>query len=349
MNATFGDASSHPSTRARILAAIVVGAVSAIAVSFVHHRVPGLRTDFDQTWFAAKALLEGRDPYPLIGPTGEFWYGWKMFYPLSAPVSVLALGLLPLLWARVVFSAVSGALLAYLVTREGWYRLCLFLAPAYLLHLVWLQWSVLLVCALFVPWFGWFGAVKPNVGIPYAVGQKSWTDAIRYAAMAAVPLVISFILQPTWLASWIAILREWPGGTPTVLLPGGFLLLLAATRWRRWEGRLFLLLICIPQTPGPMSALPLLLIPKTLQGMLLLAILGFGSRGSVPFILPADETFLSNLRAIGLWTMVTCYFPALYYLMRLPGRNAPNVPSASHLDTPGPSGPRVNNTATSSA
>ena len=317
-----------PTKRARILVALVIGGISAVAVLFVHFRIPGLRTDFDQVWFAAKVILEGRDPYPLIGPTGEFWYGWKFFYPLSAPVSILPLGLLPMLWARVVFSAVSGALLAYLVTRDGWYRLSLFLAPHYLLHLFWLQWSVLLVCGLFLPWVGWFAAVKPNLGGAYFLAQVHWRQAVRYAAIAVVPVALSFIMQPRWLSGWMESMREYVHGAPTVTLPGGFLLLFALLRWRRWEGRLFLALVCFPQTPGAMSALPLLLIPKTLQGMLVLALLAFGSRGVVPFVLPADETLLPNIRQIGIMTMWTCYFPALYYLLRLPQRNESGTDAA---------------------
>ena len=309
---------------------MAVGVLSALAVLFVHDRIPGLRTDFDQVWFAAKAMLEGHDPYPLIGPTGEFWYGWKFFYPLSAPVSILPLGLLPLLWARVVFCALSGALLAYLVTREGWYRLSLFLAPPYLLHLVWLQWSVLLVCGLFVPWLGWFGAVKPNLGAAYFLAQVQWRRAARYAAIGMVPVVASLLVQPAWPYGWMASMREYVHGAPTVMLPGGFLLLIALLRWRRWEGRLFLALVCFPQTPGAMSALPLLLIPKTLQGMLILALLGFASRGMVPFFLPADDTLVPNIRQIALMTMWTCYFPALYYLLRLPTREEPTARPAEH-------------------
>ena len=311
---------SPPSNRARIIAALAIGALSAVAVLFVHYRIPGLRTDFDQNWFAAKAMLQGRDPYPLIGPNGEFWYGWKLFYPLSAPVSILPLGFLPLLWARVVFSAVSGGLLAYLVSREGWYRLSIFLSPAYLLHLVWLQWSVLLVCSLFVPWLGWFGAAKPNLGVTYFLGQLNWRRAARYAAIGIVPVIVSLVMQPTWPNEWLAIMREWAYGTPVILLPGGFLLLVALVRWRRWEGRLFLALACLPQTPSVMSALPLLLIPKSLRGMLILAILGFASRGNVPFFVTADETLVPNFETIARMTMWTCYFPALYFLLRLPPR-----------------------------
>lgn len=130
-------------------------------------------------------------------------------------------------------------------------------------------------------------------------------------------------MQPRWPLGWMAVLREYPYGAPIVTLPGGCLLLAALLRWRRWEGRLFLALICLPQTPGAMSALPLLLIPKTLRGMLILALLGFASRGLVPFFLPADGTLLANLYQLALWTMLSCYFPALYFLMRLPPREAP--------------------------
>lgn len=307
-----------PSRSARVLASLAIGILSAIAIVLVDQRIPGLRTDFDQIWFAAKSVLEGRNPYPLIGQGREFWYGWPMFYPLTAPVSVVPLGLLPLLWARVIFGAGTGALLAYLVTRDGWYRLTLFLAPAYLLHLMWLQWSVLLTCALFLPALGWFGASKPNIGLVSFVAQRKPRQAILFALAGLIPLLASLLIQPSWPGEWIAIMHQWDYGTPTVLLPGGALLLVALLRWHRWEGRLYLTLLCVPQTPGAISALPLLLIPKTWRGMLVLSILSFGAHATVPLVLELGPSFVPKLREASRMTMWSCFVPALYYLLRLP-------------------------------
>lgn len=309
-----------PSRRARAGAAIGIGILSAIAIWLVHWRVPGLRTDFDQIWYAAKALQDGRNPYQLIGPDQEFWYGWPLYYPLTAPISVMPLGQLPLLWARIVFGAGSGALLAYLVSREGWFRLTIFLAPAYLLHLVWLQWSVLLTCAMLVPWLGWFGAAKPNLGVASFVAQRDLRRAAIFVVAGLAPLALSFAMLPTWPREWLSIMQQWQYGTPTLFLPGGFVLLLAALRWRRWEGRMYLALLCAPQTPGAMSALPLLLIPKTWRGVLILSLLSFGAQATVPFVLELGPTFVPRLREISYMTMLTCFVPALYYLLRLPAR-----------------------------
>src|SRR4051812_191054 len=47
--------------------------------------------DFDQVWFAAHALLAGRNPYFEIGPGLRFDWPAPLYYPLTAAVAVLPL------------------------------------------------------------------------------------------------------------------------------------------------------------------------------------------------------------------------------------------------------------------
>ena len=44
--------------------------------------------DFDQTWYAARALLAGRNPYAEIGPGLSFDWPQYFYYPLNAPLAV---------------------------------------------------------------------------------------------------------------------------------------------------------------------------------------------------------------------------------------------------------------------
>src|SRR5688500_13768330 len=67
-------------------AAIAVAIIVAIAAGVIAASAgrPDLRPDVDQLWFAARAVLGGRNPYELIGPGLEFDYQWKLYYPLPA-------------------------------------------------------------------------------------------------------------------------------------------------------------------------------------------------------------------------------------------------------------------------
>src|SRR5437899_1182168 len=47
------------------------------------------RKDFAQAWFAAGAVLHGRNPYALIGPGRAFEWSWTFFYPLPAALTAL--------------------------------------------------------------------------------------------------------------------------------------------------------------------------------------------------------------------------------------------------------------------
>src|SRR5690242_13611695 len=44
--------------------------------------------DFDQTWYAARALFSGRNPYAEIGPGLPFEWAQYFYYPLNAPLAV---------------------------------------------------------------------------------------------------------------------------------------------------------------------------------------------------------------------------------------------------------------------
>ena len=77
-----------PSIRARLAIAIVIAVCSGVIVALDYVYAPRwILTDIDQVWFAAQAILDGRNPYPLIGPGREFEGPWPLYYPLMAPLS----------------------------------------------------------------------------------------------------------------------------------------------------------------------------------------------------------------------------------------------------------------------
>ena len=77
-------------------------------------------------------------------------------------------------------------------------------------------------------------------------------------------LACSLVLWPTWPIAWREALKTATQHAPIVTRPGGFLLLLAALRWKRPEARWLLATALVPGNPAAYDALPLLvLLPAT--------------------------------------------------------------------------------------
>jgi hypothetical protein len=284
---------------------------------------PSVVTDIDQVWFAARALLDGRNPYELIGPGRQFEWPWQFYYPLPAAVMFMPLAVLPVECARFFMSAASSGLLAYFLVRQDVRWLVVFLSRAYMLNMWYSQWGMLLTCALFVPVLGAFFPAKPQIGAAMAAGLRDWRSA-RIAVIAAlVPTLISFILQPAWVASWLATL---PSGThlrPVISFPGAFVLLLAVLRWRRWEGRLLTVLAIVPQTVTVAGAAALLLTAKSFRALLVFSMLTYLPYFVVNFVpsirdqVLAAGVFVSATTAVGVTTLIGAYLPALWNVLRL--------------------------------
>jgi hypothetical protein len=110
-----------------------------------------------------------------------------------------------------------------------------------------------------------FLAVKPTVGIAYFVARPSWWAVVGGVTLGA----LAFALDPAWLGQWTAAIDRavriakhgFPYRAPA-LMPGGFLILAALSRWRRTEARLLVALSLIPHTTLPYELLPLFLIPR---------------------------------------------------------------------------------------
>jgi hypothetical protein len=133
-------------------------------------------------------------------------------------------------------------------------------------------------------------------------------------------------MDPGWVPRWLAAVATGDHLRPLVLLPGGFVLLLAALRWRRWEGRLLLALALVPQTTDVIGALPLLLLAKSFRALLLLSLLTYLPHMLINFA-PAlsslfwrQPTFADATTMVGVLTLVAVYLPALVLVLRLPAR-----------------------------
>jgi hypothetical protein len=282
-------------------------------------RVPDLINDQAQVWVAARELAQGHDPYAHIGPGREWPIIFPLYYPLTAPLILWPLKDATPRAAHIVFVMLSAFVLALAVTQDSWLRLPLFLSPAFIACAKVAQWTPLLGAVIWFPWLGFVLAAKPNAAMVVLAASRSWRAAIGAGLGALLLTLISLALWPGWFGTWRATVGSADPAVfvPTVLMPGGLLLLLAMLRWRRWEGRLLLAMALIPQTPGPISVLLLLLIPGTLRGVVVLSLLT-----AAPFFLvPTSEafaTFAAYVRSVGIVALWSVYLPALFIVLRLP-------------------------------
>ncbi|HZK78066.1 MAG TPA: hypothetical protein VFC35_04100, partial [Gemmatimonadaceae bacterium] len=107
--------------------------------------------DFGLSWFGARAMLSGKNPYALVGPGLAYDWPWPLVYPGTAFVVALPFTVIALLPANLVFVFASSAVLAYSVTEEGWSRLPMFGSSAFIVAAGAAQWSPLFTAALGIP------------------------------------------------------------------------------------------------------------------------------------------------------------------------------------------------------
>ena len=310
-----------PTTRARISVAIGIALLSAALFFGERLREPGSHSDFGQAWFGARALFHGTNPYSLIGPGLQFDWPWPMFYPGTTLIISMPFVILPELYAATVFVAVSAGLLAFAVTKDGWYRLPLFLSSAFVIAVRAAQWSPLMTAALCIPALAWVIAAKPNFGIVLVAFSRS-SKAVMIALAGCVLLAgLSLVLLPSWPADWISNIGSAHQFTIPLGRWGGALVLLALLRWRRPEARLLVAIACIPQTAYWYEALPLLLIPATFRESLTLSLLS-----ALGFLM--ERYLVENqpnvaFHDVGTLMVVFLYLPATIMVLRRPNTGEP--------------------------
>src|SRR6187455_778360 len=106
-----------PSRRLRaglaIVASVLSGFRAFLWVSEAKSR------DFDQVWFAANALLAGRNPYAEIGPGLHFDWPAPLYYPLTAAVAAMPLASIARPAAAVLFAALASGAFVWAATRRS--------------------------------------------------------------------------------------------------------------------------------------------------------------------------------------------------------------------------------------
>ena len=301
---------AHASRTRRALAALAIGGFAAGAAWIASHR-PGFGVpDFHTFWLAARALLDGANPYAVIpeaiGPEFQF------FNPLPAAVLAAPFALLRPDVALALFSGLSAFILAYVVTRRSYDPLVMFLSASFAHGAVMGQWSLILTAALFAPALGFVGAAKPNIGIAIVAALASWRAAAAMVLFAA----ISVVIRPSWPLEWLAAVQASTWHFSPLAVPGGVLTLLALFRWRRPEARLLAALGVLPQSPFVYEAMPLFFVPRSRTQFYVLVIGSDIALGVYAYFRGTPmEDFL---RINGLAVVLFMYLPALLMVLRRP-------------------------------
>jgi hypothetical protein len=249
------------STPRRILLALAIGIISASICWLRLEQRGQLAADFTWPWRAAQLLLQGKNPYTAIQPTGEYPFQTFFYYPLPAALVALPFAGLPPYPAGALFFGLGSGLLAFAVSKDGWRGLHIFLSASYWVALAVAQWSPLMIAAALISGVEALLVCKPNIGLAGWIYRPSRGGLVGMAAM----LGISLLVLPSWPLDWLRVTRNLEGHLPAALiLPLGPVLLLAALRWKTPKGRLFLSLALLPQMLFFYDQLLLWLIPASL-------------------------------------------------------------------------------------
>lgn len=306
--------SPKPGTLARAAVATLIAFIASSITWLEHLRLPNGSSDFGEIWFGARSLLSGANPYVLIGPGRQFEWDWVTPYPITAFVAAIPFAPLGELAASLAFVWVSAWALAFTITRIGWQRLFLIPSAAFIVAARAAQWSPLFAAIFLQPALSILLPLKPNIGGAVAAGLASKRAFLLAACGALILLGIGFALLPNWVGYWIANLRQTRHLVSPIICPGGFLVLLAALRWRRPEARLLLALALIPQTGSWYESLPVLLVAESRRECQLLSMIS-----SVGFIASAHlvslHTAIQVNRDVATFMIWFVYLPATAILL----------------------------------
>lgn len=259
---------AEPIMLSRVLVAIAIAA-GGMALAFYGFKTE-LHSDFGASWFGARAMLEHRDPYLLIGRGKEFDH-WPLLYPAPALVFAIPFAALTERAATVLFVGVSTFLLAFGVTRRSWHLLPLFITEPYTSSARLGQWSILFAAGLFFSSLTLISICKPQAALPVLVALRKKKSLVAAMAGGAVLMVVSLVLLPHWPVSFYENVRAAPGMEPPIVRLGGFMVLLALMRWRRPETWLLIATACMPQAWGWYGTLALFTVPRSFAESVALA------------------------------------------------------------------------------
>ena len=252
--------------------------------------------DFNMALDFADALLKGEDPYNFI-PSSI-----RIGVPLPVAFFGFPFLLIPGRLAAAIFFGISSFLLAFGILLKGkkW-QLLIFTTFPFIYALIFAQWSPIITASWFFPLLApLLVLVKPNIALPIAINRITKPGII----LAAIILLISLLVYPTWPLRWLQMTGDYEYIIPLFTLPFGPLLLLSLIFWYDPRARLLLGMSLVP-IRGAYDLLPLWLIPQSRKQMLGLVLLSL----VVP-VLDLGAAF----QVKPLWIVPVLYIPALSFI-----------------------------------
>lgn len=321
-DAAIAERSAKPTTIKRAVVAFLIATAAATLTYIEPLRAGGDPSDLVQPWSGAVAILAGQNPYPPVPRDSLFESISAHIYPLTSSLVILPLGFFSSLQASTIFIWLSTAVLAFALTADGWYRLPLFLSGPFVLAARRGQWSPLFSAAALLPGLSWTYAAKPNIGLAFLAASTSRKAIYSAVAGGVVLSLIGLAIVPSWPVEWLSRLGNTTLVSSPLLQKGGFLVLFALLRWRRWDARLILALAIVPQTMYWYEAVPLLLIPRTLRESLILALVTSCGFVFAMLFVPVDDVVQMNMD-YGSVMVFFAYLPATVMVLRRPNRGDP--------------------------
>ena len=299
--------------RPRLFVALGIGIASGL-LAYYSVRRPGAVPDFLYPWTGLQLFLKGTNPYQAMRVNGTPPFDEALFYPFTALLALLPFSRFPLHLAAGFFFGLSSGALAFCITRDGLWRVHIFMSASFVTAALLVQFAPLLMVAAFIPTLALLGTIKPNIGIPLFLFRPSWKGVAGCIAF----LTLSLTIFPRWPLGWLDSIRhDTRVGAHAIPLfqMGGILLALTILRWRRRAGRLLLVMSLIPQQLYFYDQLPLWLVPATRQQSIALT-----ACSQLAFILYYLLRTPGELVVRSAYPLVIAllYLPALIILLRQP-------------------------------
>jgi hypothetical protein len=321
----------EPSTAQRVVVACVVGILAGTFASLTMLR-RGATPDLLYPLTGARHFLQGVNPYEAMAGkvAAAPPYDEPLLYPFTTLLALLPLARLPVAAAGGLFMGISSGALAYLITRDGLWRVHLFLSAPFVVATALGQFAPLLMTMAFVPALGALATLKPNLGLALLGYRVRWSGVVGALSFVALSLVI----LPQWPAGWVANLARDSGVHRAPLLQGvGALLVLSLVRWRTRGGRLLFLLSAIPQGLFFSDQLLLWLLPHTRRQSI--ALTASSQLALMSWFLLRGR-FGAPLTSTHVFVITMLYLPALVIVLMAP--RAGVTPPSSEASPPPPAG-----------
>lgn len=304
--------------RHRIPLAALCGLLAAFVTLQKNLQEPTHR-DFEQVWFAARALLSGKNPYTQVGPGLAFEWPFPLVYPLPAAVIAIPFAPFPALVATVLFSALTGAAFAWALMEYGYGPLFGFFSMPVRAAFETVQWSPVLAASTVITPLAVLLIAKPTVG-----GAMFLARPNRWAFIGAILFGgTAFLIHPGWVTDWLAAIARYnailaptvPYRAPITFMAGP-VALLCLLRWRRPEARLVAALACVPQTLVLYEAVPLMLVPRTFLQSAALVAMGYLGHVWVRLHLPPVHHEGLAYALVGQAMIWSLYLPCTLMVLR---------------------------------